>query len=87
MPLNLEPCLTARLPVVKLIFPNTEVWMEHGASLASRHLPDERSSTPSFTSWRTCQLSPDQKSLHGMGPSTLKVLVPAMEANGVSFRK
>jgi hypothetical protein len=27
------------------------------------------------------------KSLHGMGPSTLKVPVPAMEANGVSFRK
>jgi hypothetical protein len=27
------------------------------------------------------------KSLHGVGPSTLKVLVPAMEANGVSFRK
>jgi hypothetical protein len=27
------------------------------------------------------------KSLHGMGPSTLKVLIPAMEAHGVSFRK
>jgi hypothetical protein len=27
------------------------------------------------------------KSPHGMGPSTLKVLIPAMEANGVSFRK
>jgi hypothetical protein len=27
------------------------------------------------------------KSLHGMGPSTLKVLIPAMEASGISFRK
>ena len=43
MPLDLEPCLTARLPVVKLIFPNTKRWTEPGATLVSRHLPDELS--------------------------------------------
>jgi hypothetical protein len=59
-------------------------WMElglgapAGRALVNAHL---------FSLEDLCGISlKELKSLHGMGPSTIKVLVPAMDANGLHFK-